>query len=304
MKKITSLLLGIMFLALSAYNQHFIPVDLLTDARDISVALYGGFSLDGGNGDNLVKSLSSSAQSGFIVNGLYKINEGRFGRVETFHQFIIDVNPIIIDWDPFTWNKLIAETVEEGFNINKMPFQEDAILHIGWHKNWLGIYNRGGRDQLQHYMLFGEMYFRPYNVYQEVGGVEQNYRFSVFNVNTGLQYSYVKKNVPTLGNFLIGATLQMNFMLTNESDDYIGSLQTLMADKYKGKQYMGPGAKIVVQTNNLNIYVEGRQYWSIGNTKGKLTQDPIILVGAFGNIKWTKKRNPSNNNNNIDDILE
>jgi hypothetical protein len=262
MKKITTLLVVIMLSFQVAYNQHFIPVDLLVDARNINVALYGGFSLDGGNGADLIQSLSSSAQSGFIVNALYKTYQGR-STVETFHQFIIDVNPIIIDWDPFSWNKLIAQDASEGFDINKMPFQEDAVLHIGWHKNWLSQFYMGGQDQKQHTMLFGEMYFRPYNVFDDTG----DYRFSVFNVNLGTQYGYVKKNVPTLGNFLIGAALQFNFMLTNESDNYIGSLEYLMnrdgINRYKGKQYMGPGAKIVVQTNHLNIYVEGRQYWSI-----------------------------------------
>ncbi|MBN2894057.1 MAG: hypothetical protein JXL97_19460 [Bacteroidales bacterium] len=301
MKKILTLLLGILLLAKVGYNQHFIPVDLLVEARDINVALYGGFSLDGSNGAGLIDNLSSTTQSGFIVNALYKVNDGG---TQTFHQFIIDINPIIIDWDPFTWNKLIEQPAK-SFSVYKMPFQEDAVLHIGWHKNYLSKFYRGGKDQLQHVMFFGEMYFTPYNVANTMDTtLSQDFlRFSVFNVNLGTQYSYVKKDVPVLGNFLIGAALQMNFMLTNESDQYLRSMETAMGNSYKGKQYWGPGAKIVVQTNNLNIYVEGRQYYSMENG-GKFTQDPIILVGAFGNINWAKKRNGSTDRGGDDDILE
>ncbi len=298
MKKIFTLLLGILLFAKIGYNQHFIPVDLIVEARDINISVYGGFSLDGSNGAGLIDNLTSTTQSGFIVNALYKVNSERNGSTETFHQFIIDINPVIIDWDPFTWNKLIKQPVE-NFNINKMPFQEDAVLHIGWHKNWLGKFYRGGQDQLQNTLLFGEMYFTPYNVYTSDS---TTLRFSVFNVNLGTQYSYVKKEVPVLGNFLIGAALQMNFMLTNESDQYQGSMQTLLGTSYKGRQYWGPGAKIVVQTNNLNIYVEGRQYYSIEDGT-KFTKEPIILVGAFGNIKWKKYRNEgSDNNGGVDDL--
>ncbi len=292
MKKILSLLLGLLLIAKIGYNQHFIPVDLIVDARDISVALYGGFSLDGANGAGLIDNLSSTTESGFIVNALYKVNSGRNGSNETFHQFIIDINPVIIDWDPFTWNKLIKQP-SENFSVYKMPYQEESVLHIGWHKNWLGKFFRGGQDQLQHTMLFGEMYFTPYNIYQTVNNVEENYRFSVFNVTLGTQYSFIKKEVPTLKNFLIGAAFQMNFMLTNESDQYSGSMQAVMGNAYAGRQYWGPGAKIVVQTNALNIYVEGRQYYSFETTE-KFTNEPIILVGAFGNIKWKRQSNDDN----------
>ncbi len=290
MKKIIFLLLGHFFLLNFSFSQHFVPVDLLVDARDVNLSIYGGLSLDGGNGTELSKALSNTTQTGFIVNSLYKVNSGRNGSVETFHQFLIDINPIIINWDPFTWNKLVKQPVD-SFSVYKMPFQEDAVLHIGWHKNWLSKFYRGGLNQLQHVGLFAEMYFRPYNIYQEINNTEENFRFAAFNVNLGTQYSYVKKEVPVLGNFLIGASLQFNFLMVNETDQYQGSLDYLMPDK--GKNFMGPGAKIVVQTNNLNIYVEGRQYYGFDkNFKGvKFTQEPIILVGAAGNLKWKKKKN-------------
>ena len=284
MKKIT-FFLAILIASKFSFGQHFIPVDLLVEAKDINVSIYGGLSMDAGNGADLVKSLSNTGQTGFIVNALYRRNGGNNGSVETFHQFLIDINPLIINWDPFTWNKLVKQPVD-SFSVYKMPFQEDAMLHIGWHKNWLGKFYRGGKNQLQNTMLFGEMYFRPYNITKD----NNNYRFSVFNVSTGVQYAYVKKEVPVLGNFLIGFTLQMNFMLTNESDAYAGSMQAVMGNSYAGRQYWGPGAKIVVQTNNLNIYVEGRQYYSI-DTKQKFTNEPIILVGASGNLKWKKYKN-------------
>jgi len=284
--------------------QHFIPVDLLTDAKNVNVSLYGGFSLDVGNGDDFIKTLSNTGQSGFIVNALYRQKMGNNGTNSTFHQFIIDINPIIINWDPFTWNKLIKQPVD-SFSVYKLPFQEDALLHIGWHKNYLSSFFLGsGKNQLQHTRLFAELYWRPYNIQKLADQIDKNYRFQAFNINTGIQYSYLKKEVPTLGNFLIGVALQLNFCLVNEADNYLGSLNALMPNK--GKNFVGPGAKIMVQTNFLNIYIEGRQYYAIDNgfQGQKFTQEPIILVGAFGNIKWTKKKNPSNNNNNNNDILD
>lgn len=297
MKKIFILLLVFVLSFKISSAQHFVPVDIITDARNINVSIYGGLSLDGGNGSSFAKSLTSSTQTGFIVNALYKT---KAGGTQTFHQFLVDFNPIIVNWNPFTWNKLIEQPID-SFAVNKMPFQEDAVLHIGWHKNYLFKYHRGGNKQQQHLMFFGEMYFRPYNVVKTENNVGTKYRFSVFNVNLGTQYAYIKKEVPVLGNFLIGAVLQFNFMLTNETDEYLGSMKTVMGKSYLGKQYMGPGAKIVVQTNKLNIYVEGRQYYSMENSE-KFTQDPIILVGAFGNLNWKRYKNKQNKPS--DDDLE
>lgn len=302
MKKIFSFILGVLLLSNLANSQNFVPVDLLVEARDINVSVYGGFSLDGANGAGLIDNLSSTTQSGFIVNALHKTNGGRNGASETFHQFMIDLNPIIIDWDPFTWNKLLDQPIN-SFSVNKLPFQEDAVLHIGWHKNYLSKFYRGGKDQLQHVMFFGEMYFTPYNISDSTATATMSeMKFSVINLNFGSQYSYVKKNVPVLGNFLIGAAVQMNLMLSNETDQYQGSMQTAMGSSFHGEQYWGPGGKIVVQTNNLNIYVEGRQYYSFENGS-KFTQDPIILIGAFGNIKWKNYRNNPNRGNE-EDVLE
>jgi len=312
MKKISTLFLGLMLLAQVAFNQHFVPVDLVTDVKNISVSLYGGLSLDATNGDALLNSLSNTGQTGFIVNALYKVGDGG---TETFHQFIIDLNPIILNWNPFTWNKLIKQPVD-SFSVYKMPFQEDAILHVGWHKHYTSKFYRGGKNQLQNVMLFGEMYITPYNIYpNDTATFENSYAFSVFNISLGSQYSFIKKEVPTLGNFLIGVALQMNFMLTNSDDQHLNSLENLLiasGHNYYGKYYMGPGAKLVVQTNFLNIYVEGRQYFGIDNgysngdfMGAKFTQEPMILVGAFGNVKWKKKKNPSSNNGrNGGDVLE
>ena len=303
MKKILTVLVAIILIAKVGYSQHFIPVDLIVEARDINVSIYGGLSLDGGSGGDIKKSLSNTGQTGFIVNALYKVNSGRNGSTETFHQFIIDINPIIIDWDPFSLNDLVKQPVDT-FSLSKMPFSENSLLHIGWHKNYLGKFYRGGKNQLQNVMFFGEMYYRPYSMYSEdaSGNLTNNYRFSVFNVNLGSQYSYIKKDVPVLGNFLIGFSLQMNFMLTNEPAGYPKSVETVMGSNYNGKQYMGPGAKIVVQTNGLNIYVEGRQFYGIDSqySGNKLTNDPIVLVGAFGNIKWKKYKNKTGKSDNTE----
>ncbi len=294
MKKTILISVLIIFVS-NAFSQHFIPIKLMF-ANEYSAALYGGISLDKGNGQEFLQSMSNTGQTGFVVNALYKKKGGLNGAREVFHQFLIDFNPAIVDWDAFE-NNLIKQSVTD-FSVNKMPFSEDAFLHIGWHRNSLGRFDRGGKDQLQHLRLFGEMYYRPYNVVKTTSTIEENYKFSVFNLNFGTQYSYIKKNVPSLGTFLIGASLQMNFMLTNESDTYLSSLENLVgAENYKGKNYMGPGGKITVQINYLNIYVEGRQYYSIDDKYlgEKFTKEPIFLVGAFTNLNWTKKKKTSEN---------
>ncbi len=295
MKKIF-LLITLTILVFNLFSQHFIPLKLAIYPNDFNMSYYGGLSLDKGSGSEFTSSISNTTQTGFVVNAFHRKRQA-----DKFHQFIIDFNPVIVNWQPFTWNKVVKQPVD-SFSVAKLPFAEDAFLHIGWHANSLRrIYGTKSRDEYLFSKFFGEMYYRPHNIEKD----NQMYRFSVFNVNLGTQFSYVKKNIPTIGNFLIGLSLQMNFMLTNESDEYSGSLASLVSQsKYAGKNYWGPGAKIIVQLNHLNIYVEGRQYWGLddGYYEKKLSQEPIILVGAFTNIQWYSKKGNNNPNNEDKEI--
>lgn len=303
MKKLLAISILFSFV-ISTYAQHFVPVDILVDAKDVSISVYGGFSIDAGNGDELIKTLSNSGQSGFIVNALYRQSLASTGLKYQFHQFLVDINPIIINWDPFTWNKLLKQPVD-SFNVNKMPFGEDAFLHIGWHYNiFLPPFFGSEKNQQMHYRIFSELYWRPYNIQKTTDQVPTDYRFQAFNFTVGGQISFVKKQVPILGNFLIGMAAQFNYMGVNESDAYLGSLNALMPNK--GKNFIGPGAKIMVQADFLNIYIEGRQYYGIDKdyTGVKFTQEPIILVGASANLKWSKKKNPSSANNQQQHIID
>ncbi len=284
MKKIALILAGL-FVFNFAFSQHFVPLKLSISPDDFNMAGYGGFSLDKGSEPEFIRSLSNTAQSGFIVNALYS----KMGGSLLFHQFMIDINPIIINWDPFTWNKLVSQPID-SFYVQKMPFAEDAFLHIGWHMaNLKKIYGKRTKNEYRLFKLFSEVYYRPYSL--DKNGV--NYRFASFNIVNGLQFGYVQKEVPVLGNFLIALSAQYNFMLVNEQDNYMNNFTALT--KYNDKLFMGPGGKLTVQTNFLNIYIEGRQYFGM-HTHEKFTTDPTILVGAFGNISWTshKKSNGSN----------
>ena len=293
MKK-TVIIIFVVMLSIVTYSQHFVPLKLSITPDELNMAFYGGLSLDKGSGEKFSSSISNTTQTGFIVNALYK----KRGKSERFHQFLIDFNPIIVGWDPFSWNKIIKQPVD-SFSVNKLPFSEDALLHIGWQINSLSrIFGTRNKNEYQLFRVFGDMYYRPYNI-------EKNnlaYRFSTFNVSLGTQYSYVKKEVPVIGGFLIGFSLQFNLLLNNEVDAYQQSFKEVMGEKYSGKNFIGPGAKIIVQTNYLNIYVEGRQYYAIdARFEGqKLTSEPIILVGAFANLQWTSKKNKKEvNNGNI-----
>jgi len=285
MKKIFIVILVFTFSFNFAFSQHFVPLKLSVSPDLFSMAGYGGFSADKGSAASFMEGLSSTAQSGFIVNALYR-NRGTIQ--QSYSQFMIDVNPMIVNWDPFTWNKLITHPVDSVFNVTKMPFNEDNMLHIGWQHNILKRIRRTNIDS--EYMLtklFTEFYFAPYNINRLSDSITTNYRFSNFNVSMGSQISYVKKDVPTIGNFLIGFSAQMNFMLVNEQDANLNNFTSLT--NYTDKQFWGPGAKLIVQTNYLNIYVEGRQYYGM-TTGEKFSSDPVILVGAFGNINFLSRK--------------
>lgn len=294
------LLISIFVLTFSfniSFSQHFVPLKLSVSPDLFSMAGYGGFSVDKGNAADFMAGLSNTAQSGFIVNALYR-NRGSI--TQSYSQFMIDINPIIVNWDPFTWNKLITHPIDSVFNVTKMPFTEDAMLHIGWQENILKRIRRTNIDQ--EYTLtkfFTEFYFAPYSINRLSDSIQTNYRFSNFNISTGAQFSYVKKDVPILGNFLIGLSAQFNFMLVNEQDANQHNFTSLTG--YNEKLFWGPGGKLIVQTNYLNIYVEGRQYYGIQKGE-KFSQDPIFLVGAFGNIHFlSHKGNTQNNNGNNND---
>ncbi len=284
MKKLF-LVIIVFFVALTLKAQHFIPLKLSISPDEFTMAAYGGFSLDKGGEPDFLQSLSSSGQTGFVVNAMF-----RERRSLSYSQFMLDVNPILINWDPFTWNKLIKQPVD-SFYVVKLPFAEDAFLHIGWHYNILTQMHRVASET--EYTLkktFIELYYRPYSL---INQQDINYRFSVFNVSTGVQFGYVRKDVPTLGNFLIALSGQLNFMAVNEQDSYLHNFTALTG--YTDKNFWGPGMKLSVQTNFLNIYIEGRQYY--GTTTGaKFTQDATILVGAFGNFSWLMKKDQSQNN--------
>ncbi len=295
MKKtlLTLVILSLSFFMVNA--QHFVPLKLSISPDEFAMAGYGGFSMDKGNAPSFMEGMSNSAQSGFIVNGLY-LKRGSSIR-QMYSQFLVDVNPIIINWDPFTWNKFISHPVDSVFNVNKMPFNEYSLLHIGWHENILNKIRRTqNKDEYTLTRFFADIYFSPYSVDRKLDSSTVNYRFSVYNISTGAQFAYVQKEVPVLGNFLIGFSAQLNFMLVNEQDANLNNFTTLTG--YGDKQFWGPGGKLTVQTNYLNIYIEGRQYYGM-HTGEKFTSDPIILVGAFGNIHFlTHKKGSSNNNNN------
>lgn len=294
MKKIVLLLFIAFTINLNA--QHFVPLKLSVSPDKFDVALYGGFSLDKGSEPEFIKSLSNTAQSGFIINALYF---KRGSHSLWFNQFMLDINPIIINWDPFTWNKLVSQPVD-SFYVHKMPYAEDAFLHIGWHITHL---QRVPRKKYEYtiYRIFNELYYRPYSIDKTVNNETINYRFSTVNFQTGFQFGYVQKEVPTLGTFLIALSGQFNIMMINEQDAYIHNFSALT--NYTDKNFWGPGGKLSLQTNFLNVYFEVRQYYGF-TTGEKFTQDATLLVGAFGNISWTTKRRHTETDNGGEDVFE
>lgn len=288
MKKIAAILLlliGINY----CYAQHPTPIKLTAEVDSFALALSPGLSLDGGNGTSLSKSLSNSLNISFILNALEKKKAGNYGATKVFHQFIVDLNPIIVGWDPFTWNKLAKESADT-FSVGKMTFAEDALLHVGWHRVALSKILQGGKNQFNQLMYFGEFYYRPYKI--DVDSTDC--RFSVLNFSGGVQYGFLKKDIPSLKYFLIAISGQLNYMNVNEADAYLGSLKKCLGDSYHGKNYLGPGLKLTVQFMHFNIYAESRWYFAIDKHQNgrQFTHDPLIQVGAFADIPWVFKNKP------------
>ena len=283
MKKLQILTVYI-FIFSGVFSQHFSPLKLSINPDAFNMATYGSLSFDKGNGNSFTENLSNTTQTGFVVNALYK----KRGQKYNYHQFIIDFNPIIINWDPFTWNKFTGQLVD-SFAVYKMPFAEDALLHVGWHINSLKRI-RGTQISTEYRLLnyFTELYFTPYSLYSITNGDTVNYKFSCFNLSTGFQYAYVKKEVPILGSFLIGLSPQFNLMFVNEQDKYLNGFKNLT--NHTDNIFYGFGAKLSIQTNYLNIYIEGKQFYGT-NTNNKFTKQPTVLVGASTNMQWTSKKN-------------
>ena len=113
------------------YSQYLLPVKISTNPDSIEIAVTGAFSADGGS-NGFIESLTSKTDFGYAVNFL--VNEPKFnkrGKKIVYKQFIVNINPLIIDWDPFMWNTLVKHPID-SFNVQKLPFSDNSLLHIGF----------------------------------------------------------------------------------------------------------------------------------------------------------------------------
>jgi hypothetical protein len=208
-------------------------------------------------------------------------------------QFLVTFNPIIVGWDPFNWNTLISYSVD-SFYVYKLPYSEDCLLHLGMKRNYYSKDFLSNNSQYFFNGFFIDMYYRPYKIDKE----NIQYMFQTFNIQSGYQFSFIKKNLPILGTFLWGFSLQFDYMNINESENSLNSFSAIVGlDKYLGTNYLGAGAKFIVQMKNLNIYIEGRQYYAINENfyGAKFTHNPIILVGANISANFIKRKSKINN---------
>jgi len=288
MKKCFQLLVFVVFTANAIQAQHILPVTLLSNSDSLDVAIFGEFSFDGSTETS--KTWSTTGQSGFVVHSKPR----KFGQDLKFSQIIVDFNPIIVGWDPFSWKGLGKNSVD-SFYVEKMPYSRDCFLHIGLKRNFIkGQYMTGGKQKYLH-SYFADFYWRPYNIEKN----NENYRFQTVNISTGYQFGYLQKEIPVIGVLLFATSLQLNYMYINESDNYLNSYKEITEQNYNGNNYFGTGFKLLAQTKTLNIYAEVRQYWSLDKTYSgnTFTKNPTLIVGAFYNLnfytrKSQKKREP------------
>jgi len=285
MKKI--LLISVLAIfAGQTYAQYLLPVSISTDPKNIEIAFLGSLSSDGASG-GFIESMSTQADFGYALNAMVRRGSGKFGPKISYKQFIVNINPLIVDWKPFQWNNLAKHPVD-SFSIQKLPFSDNSLLHIGVRHNSIAKIKMGGKDQRRLHSFWADMFWSPYSL--DYNGVDL--KFQTFNINAGYQYSFFKTNVPIVKTFLIGFSPQVYYTGINESQAFQGSFETTVGTNsdysYAGKQYVGAGGKFIIQMDHLNVFVEGRQYYGIdeGHSGQKFSVEPTIIVGAHANVKF------------------
>jgi len=215
-------------LYVTSFGQHIIPVEISTDPENIEIAVFGAGTVDGGSAA-FVESFSSKADFGFVLNTSIRRASGKNGVAITSKQFIVNINPVIIDWNSLDINTVSKTSIDE-FSVQRMPFAEDCFLHIGLRSNRIAKVKGGGAlgDQKVLHSLWADMSWRPYTFqsqYDSVGVLA----FQVFNVTAGYQYNFFKTNVPTIETFMIGFSPQLCFMGINEAEANQGLVEAAAA---------------------------------------------------------------------------
>jgi len=281
-------------LYVTSFGQHIIPVEISTDPENIEIAVFGAGTVDGGSA-SFVNSFTSKADIGFVINTLVKRKSGKNGIGIGYKQFIVNLNPVIIDWNSFDINT-ISKTSIDSFNIQRMPFSEDCFLHLGFRSNTISKILQGGADQKILRSFWADLTWRPYT-FSSIDSLSVNFAntlaFQTFNLTAGYQYNFFKTNVPTIETFMIGVSPQICFMGVNEAQANQDNLKEVYGNnRYPGQNFLGFGGKLTVQIKHLNIFVEGRQYFGIdkNHVGEKFSREAQFVVGAFANLKFYTKK--------------
>ena len=280
-----SLILIVAFLVGKA--QHIVPVEISTDPKNIEIAIFGAATADGGTA-GFLESLNSKGDVGFVLNALVRSKTGKYGVNINSKQFIVNFNPVIMDWSSMDLSG-ITKTSIDSFSVQRMPFAEDCLLHIGFRNNTIAKLERGGPDQRQMFSMWVDLFYRPYSFEKADGN---SFGFQTFNILAGYQYSFFKTNVPVIQTFLIGLSPQICFMGVNEAQaDQDALRQVYGYQKYAGQNFLGFGAKLTVQVKHFNIFIDGRQYVALDSKYAgqKFSSEPNIVVGAFMNLNFYTK---------------
>ncbi len=289
MKKIYLLIL-FAGLYLTGYSQHIVPVEISTDPQNIEIAIFGAATADGGTA-GFLESLNSKGDVGFVLNALVRKDSHKNGIKYSYKQFIVNFNPVIMDWSSLDLNT-ISKTSIDSFSVQRMPFAEDCLLHIGFRNNTIAPFMQGGgstKDQKQMHSIWADLFYRPYSF--DTG--TSTYGFQTFNFLMGYQYSFFKTNVPVINTFLMGLSPQFCYMAVNEAQADQNTFRDAVygKDKYAGQNFVGFGAKLTVQVKHFNIFIDGRQYFAADKdyAGNKFSSEPNIVVGAFMNLNFYTK---------------
>jgi hypothetical protein len=254
------------FFTVKIYSQQFIPIDLLAYPNLNRFSFSG---MGGANGADL-KSASLSAQISFDLNILNTTGTTKKGnsKLSTFGGSV-KCNPLL------TTRILNLDS----FSVKKLPFADNehlVYLSVRYQTIIQNPENKSDHTTAPDFYrnFFGDIMVTPYKIKVDTSSLS----FTTLNLHAGLQLGILANWIGPIG-FLISA--QTNLLCIFEENER-NVERVLNLNRNVNNFYLGLGAKLIVQINDVGIFAEARQYLSLGTdaTIRDITKNPVWTVGV------------------------
>jgi hypothetical protein len=251
-------------------SQQISPLDLVIYPETHKGAFTG---IGGGDANSFrMSSAASSAQGAFEFN--FFTQENRRGNMVTW--------PIIFRYNFLTSSRIFQR---DTFNVRNIAFVDNnQILNFGIRRRSL---KQIGEDL---FMInwFGDF---SYNNFTSIDSANSPIRFFTINASVGPQLGLLMDT--DVGPFGVMASIQGNFV-TITDEEPASFERALVTSQSLSSNFGGFGGRLVVQFNDISIFIEGKKYYPIGkgaNITG-FTNLPIISFGgnAMGTLLTFKKK--------------